>query len=97
MIARRILAAAAAAAFVLRATAPRSPVAGLDEETREHAFVDLDGPRASRQIHGLTASELAEADRRQAHDWARVEAELVGDADFRALAARLLDQFPDQT
>lgn len=56
MIARRILAAVTAAAVVYRAAGARPPVAGLDDPTQEHVLLD---PRAARQIHGLTAPELA--------------------------------------
>lgn len=97
MIARRILTAFAAAAVVWRATEPRQPIPELDAPTREYEVLDLDeaGPRVARQIHGRTASELAAADRAEAWEWARIEAALSCDADFRELANRLTDEFPD--
>lgn len=56
MIARRILTAVTVAAVVYRAAGGRPATAGLDDQTQEHGLVD---PRAARQLHGLTASELA--------------------------------------
>lgn len=95
MIARRILTVATAAAILWRATGRTEP----DEPTREYELVDLDEPRASRQIHGLTAPELAAEraaeDQARAWEWARITQDLSCDADFRNLARRLGDQFPD--
>jgi hypothetical protein len=52
VIARRILAAVAAFTVVYRAES-RPPVAGLDDDTREHALVE-----GRRQVHGLTVPQL---------------------------------------
>ncbi|MEU6858859.1 hypothetical protein AB0B28_08305 [Glycomyces sp. NPDC046736] len=97
MIAHRTLAVVALTLRAARAALSRPELPGLDEPTREYDPVDLDdlGPRAPRQIHGLTASELAAEDRSQRHHLRRIEMELIGDADFRTLAASLLDQLPD--
>jgi len=75
---------------------PKAP----DAPTCEYDVLDLDalGSRQLRQIHGLTATELAtvraadeEAD---AWEWARIEARLSCDADFRTIATRLETLFP---
>lgn len=103
MIAHRTLAAVAPLLLAARATLTRPAAPGLDEDTREYDVVDFDeiGPRVSRQIHGLTASELAARraadDQAQAWQWSRIEQDLSTDADFRSLARRWTDQLPDQT
>lgn len=55
MIARRILAAMAAFTVVYR-IGDRPSVAGLDDDTREHAFVE-----GRRQVHGMTVPELLDS------------------------------------
>lgn len=62
---------------------------GLDDPTREHEVVNAD--RASRQIHGLTAPQLAADALAIAH----MERDLSCDADFRAIATRLNSEFPE--
>jgi len=89
VIARRIL---AAFALSLRLSEPRT-TAGLDDETREHDHV----PRELYQIHGRTAPELAAEARaaaRRDQALSRMELDLSCDADFRLLAAGLLDELP---
>jgi len=63
----------------------------LMEPTGEYDFVDT---RGLRQIHGRTAPELAAEVRDQRKAWDRIERDLLCDADFRAIATRLNDQFP---
>jgi hypothetical protein len=75
-------------------------VRAVEGPTREYDVVDLDalGARQLRQIHGLTATELATeraaAERDERWEWARIEADLSCDADFRLIATRLEDLFP---
>jgi len=69
-------------------------------DTREYDVLDLDllGSRQLRQLHGLTATELATkraADERdEAWEWARITQALTCDADFRAIATQIENEFP---
>lgn len=72
----------------------------VEAPTREHDVLDLDalGVRQLRQIHGLTAPELATVraadERRDEWEWARITQDLSCDADFRAIATGLEAEFP---
>jgi len=76
------------------------PPAKPETPTCEYDVLDLDalGSRQLRQIHGLTAPELATVraadEKTTAWEWARIEAALSSDADFRMIATRLEAEFP---
>jgi hypothetical protein len=66
----------------------------LTEPTSEYEVVDAEGLRAGREIHHLTAPELAAEKRAESWEWSRTVQALSCDADFRAIATRLESQFP---